>query len=182
MHPRALIRRVETYCRLPRAVVEVRVPRGPGAVEGKGQLLVVLVLLTPHPKSLEHLVCIPQNRTDVRPAWQATISRCAHPSAGGARQQESTSTWAAANLHPGCDSRPRGAAGRRAAASSTSALAPVLRRPALVALNARAVAPPPTVQGQPTLRIHSQGLRPRKPGRAHSARRAQQFRRYIVHA
>ena len=86
-------------------------------------------------------------------AWQATGARCAHPSAGGARQQESTSTWAAANLHPGCDSRPRGAAGRRAAASSTSALAPVLRRPALVALNARAVAPPPTVQGQPTLRI-----------------------------
>ena len=67
MHPRALIRRVETYCRLPRAVVEVRVPRGPGAVEGKGQLLVVLVLLTPHPKSLEHLVCTPQKRTDVRP-------------------------------------------------------------------------------------------------------------------
>ena len=116
------------------------------------------------------------------PAWQATISRCAHPSAGGARQQESTSTWAAANLHPGCDSRPCGAAGRRAAASSTCALAPVLRRPALVALNARAGGPPPTVQGQPTLRIHSQGMRPRKPERAHSARRAQQFRRYIVHA
>ena len=41
--------------RLPRAVVEVGVPRGPGAVEGKGELLVVLVLLTPHPKGLEHL-------------------------------------------------------------------------------------------------------------------------------
>ena len=40
--------------RLPRAVVEVGVPRGPGAVEGKGQLLVVLVLLTPHPQGLEH--------------------------------------------------------------------------------------------------------------------------------
>ncbi len=39
---------------LPRAVVEVRVPRGPGAVEGKGQLLVVLVLLTPHPEGGEH--------------------------------------------------------------------------------------------------------------------------------
>ena len=42
---------------LPGAVVKVGVPRGPGAVEGKGQLLVVLVLLTPHPKSLEHLFC-----------------------------------------------------------------------------------------------------------------------------
>ena len=41
------------YC-LPRAVVEVRVPRGPGAVEGKGQLLVVLVFLTPHPEGSEH--------------------------------------------------------------------------------------------------------------------------------
>ena len=40
--------------RLPGAVVEVRVPRGPGAVEGKGQLLVVLVLLTPHPEGGEH--------------------------------------------------------------------------------------------------------------------------------
>ena len=38
-------------------VVEVGVPRGPGAVEGKGQLLVVLVLLAPHPKGLEHLDC-----------------------------------------------------------------------------------------------------------------------------
>ena len=42
---------------LPGAVVEVRVPRGPGAVEGKGQLLVVLVLLTPHPKGSEHFDC-----------------------------------------------------------------------------------------------------------------------------
>ena len=57
----------ETTGRLPRAVVKVRVPRGPGAVEGERQLLVVLVLLTPHPKSLEHLVCTPQKRTDVRP-------------------------------------------------------------------------------------------------------------------
>ena len=40
---------------LPGAVVEVGVPRGPGAVEGKGELLVVLVLLTPHPKGGEHL-------------------------------------------------------------------------------------------------------------------------------
>ena len=40
---------------LPRAVVEVRVPRGPGAVEGERQLLVVLVLLTPHPEGGEHL-------------------------------------------------------------------------------------------------------------------------------
>jgi hypothetical protein len=39
---------------LPGAVVKVRVPRGPGAVEGKGQLLVVLVLLTPHPEGGEH--------------------------------------------------------------------------------------------------------------------------------
>ena len=37
-----------------RAVVEVRVPRRPGAVEGERELLVVLVLLTPHPKSSEH--------------------------------------------------------------------------------------------------------------------------------
>ncbi len=40
--------------RLPGAVVEVRVPRGSGAVEGKGQLFVVLVLLTPHPECGEH--------------------------------------------------------------------------------------------------------------------------------
>ena len=40
---------------LPRPVVEVRVPRGPGAVEGKRQLLVVLVFLTPHPKGGKHL-------------------------------------------------------------------------------------------------------------------------------
>ena len=45
--------------KLPRAVVKVGVPRGPGAVEGKGELLVVLVLLTPHPESREHLL---QNR------------------------------------------------------------------------------------------------------------------------
>ena len=43
--------------KLPRAVVKVGVPRGPGAVEGKGELLVVLVLLTPHPKGNEHFVC-----------------------------------------------------------------------------------------------------------------------------
>jgi len=40
---------------LPRAVVKVGVPRGPGAVEGEGELLMVLVLLAPHPQSLEHL-------------------------------------------------------------------------------------------------------------------------------
>ena len=40
--------------KLPRAVVEVRVPRRPGAVEGERQLLMVLVLLTPHPQRLEH--------------------------------------------------------------------------------------------------------------------------------
>ena len=40
---------------LPRAVVKVRVPRRPGAVEGERQLLVVLVLLTPHPEGGEHL-------------------------------------------------------------------------------------------------------------------------------
>eukprot|EP00960_Hanusia_phi_P034390 751038-Hanusia_phi.AAC.2 len=39
---------------LPRAVVEVGVPGWPGAVEGERELLVVLVLLTPHPKRLEH--------------------------------------------------------------------------------------------------------------------------------
>jgi len=42
---------------LPGAVVKVGVPRGPGAVEGKGQLLVVLVLLTPHPEGGEHFAC-----------------------------------------------------------------------------------------------------------------------------
>ena len=74
---------------LPGAVVKVGVPRGPGAVEGKGlsgernvknrtepqkcsselykgtetyELLVVLVLLTPHPKSLEHLFCSTENK------------------------------------------------------------------------------------------------------------------------
>jgi len=39
---------------LPRPVVEVRIPRGPGAVECKRQLLMVLVLLTPHPKGSKH--------------------------------------------------------------------------------------------------------------------------------
>jgi hypothetical protein len=39
---------------LPGAVVKVGVPRGPGAVEGERELLVVLVLLTPHPERLEH--------------------------------------------------------------------------------------------------------------------------------
>ena len=52
----------ETTGRLPRAVVKVRVPRGPGAVEGERQLLVVLVLLTPHPKGREHLVCTPHRQ------------------------------------------------------------------------------------------------------------------------
>jgi hypothetical protein len=39
---------------LPGTVVKVRVPRGPSAVERERQLLVVLVLLTPHPESCEH--------------------------------------------------------------------------------------------------------------------------------
>ena len=47
--------------RLPRAVVEVGVPRRPGAVESERELLVVLVLLTPHPKSLEHFCCSTRN-------------------------------------------------------------------------------------------------------------------------
>ena len=42
--------------RLPRAVVEIRVPRRPGAVEGERQLLVVLVFLTPHPEGGEHIL------------------------------------------------------------------------------------------------------------------------------
>jgi len=41
---------------LPRAVVEIRVPRRPGAVEGERQLLVVLVFLTPHPEGGEHIL------------------------------------------------------------------------------------------------------------------------------
>eukprot|EP00960_Hanusia_phi_P036369 752288-Hanusia_phi.AAC.5 len=45
--------RVVVWCNW--AVVEVRVPRRPGAVEGERELLVVLVLLAPHPKGLEHL-------------------------------------------------------------------------------------------------------------------------------
>ena len=43
-----------TDSRLPGAVVKVGVPRGPGAVEGERELLVVLVLLTPHPEGGEH--------------------------------------------------------------------------------------------------------------------------------
>ena len=39
---------------LPGAVVQVGVPRGPSAVEGERELLVVLVLLTPHPEGGEH--------------------------------------------------------------------------------------------------------------------------------
>ena len=42
---------------LPGAVVKVGVPRGPGAVEGERELLVVLVLLTPHPEGGEHCFC-----------------------------------------------------------------------------------------------------------------------------
>ena len=44
----------DTNRNLPRAVVEVRVPRRPSAVEGERKLLVMLVFLAPHPKSLEH--------------------------------------------------------------------------------------------------------------------------------
>ena len=40
---------------LPELVVEVRVPRGPSAVEGNGELLVVLKALLPHPKTGEHI-------------------------------------------------------------------------------------------------------------------------------
>ena len=47
-------RRPNIAIRLPRAVVEVRVPRRPGAVEGERELLVMLVFLTPKPKRLEH--------------------------------------------------------------------------------------------------------------------------------
>jgi hypothetical protein len=36
---------------LPELVVEVRVPRGPSAVEGNGELLVVLKALLPYPKT-----------------------------------------------------------------------------------------------------------------------------------
>ena len=45
-----------TMLHLPRPVVKVRVPRRPGAVECKRQLLVVLVLLTPHPEGSEHFL------------------------------------------------------------------------------------------------------------------------------
>ena len=45
---------------LPRAVVKIGVPRRPSAVEGKRQLLVMLVLLTPQPKRLEHF-CASKN-------------------------------------------------------------------------------------------------------------------------
>jgi len=40
---------------LPELVVEVRVPRGPSAVEGNRELLVVLKALLPHPKTGEHI-------------------------------------------------------------------------------------------------------------------------------
>ena len=39
---------------LPELVVEVRVPRGPSAVEGNRELLVVLERLLPHPKAGKH--------------------------------------------------------------------------------------------------------------------------------
>jgi len=44
-----------TISYLPELVVEVRVPRGPSAVEGNGELLVVLKALLPHPKTGEHI-------------------------------------------------------------------------------------------------------------------------------
>jgi hypothetical protein len=40
--------------RLPRAVVEVGVPRRPSAVKGERELLMMLVFLAPHPQRLEH--------------------------------------------------------------------------------------------------------------------------------
>ena len=63
--------------KLPRAVVEVRVPRRPGAVEGERQLLVMLVLLTPQPQRLEHFpanihISYPEsfNTKDALAHWQ----------------------------------------------------------------------------------------------------------------
>lgn len=100
---------------LPRAVVEVRVPRGPGAVEGERQLLVVLVLLTPHPKGREHLVCTPQG-PDCQ-AMRGPHKRPGAPScAGGARQQKSTPSSAAAGFYPARAPDRHRAAGRHAAA------------------------------------------------------------------
>ena len=97
---------------LPRAVVKVRVPRGPGAVEGERQLLVVLVLLTPHPKGREHLVCTPQ-RPDCQAMRGPHKRRGALPCAGGARQQESTPSSAAAGFYPARAPRRHRAAGRQ---------------------------------------------------------------------
>ena len=105
----------ETTGRLPRAVVKVRVPRGPGAVEGERQLLVVLVLLTPHPKGREHLVCTPQG-PDCQ-AMRGPHKRPGAPScAGGARQQKSTPSSAAAGFYPARAPDRHRAAGRHAAA------------------------------------------------------------------
>ena len=56
----------ECHGNLPGAVVKVGVPRGPGAVEGKGQLLVVLVLLTPHPEGGEHFDLNTGNNVSLR--------------------------------------------------------------------------------------------------------------------
>ena len=73
---------------LPGAVVKVGVPRGPGAVEGKGQLLVVLVLLTPHPEGGEHFACRRTSTTVSLPPSHTTAHAArsnAHTTGGRAR-------------------------------------------------------------------------------------------------
>ena len=73
---------------LPGAVVKVGVPRGPGAVEGKGQLLVVLVLLTPHPEGGEHFACRRTSTTVSLPPSHTTAHAArsnAHTTRGRAR-------------------------------------------------------------------------------------------------
>jgi len=70
----------ECHGNLPRAVVKVGVPRGPGAVEGKGQLLVVLVLLTPHPEGGEHFdLHITHTGQLLTRASLRYTTTCAHP-------------------------------------------------------------------------------------------------------
>ena len=103
--------------RLPRPVVEVRVPRGPGAVEGKGQLLVVLVLLAPHPKGGEHdlrtgsrQVSLRKQRSGCTESGTSTARGPAGPSLAQPRARTRATRWGA---HALCGACPRGRAARR---------------------------------------------------------------------
>ena len=75
-----------TDSRLPGAVVKVGVPRGPGAVEGERELLVVLVLLTPHPEGGEHFDSARQKEVSV------DRDQCVHNEVGAVSGQSGVST------------------------------------------------------------------------------------------